>query len=73
MDFYWPVLRLVVETDGLRYHRTAPQQSKDNIRDQRHAARGLIVLRFSHAQVVFEAESVVATLRAVMRRQRPTL
>jgi very-short-patch-repair endonuclease len=73
VDFYWPELRLVVETDGLRYHRTASQQSRDRVRDQRLVARGLIVLRFTHAQVAFDAESVVATLRAVMERQRPTL
>ena len=27
VDFYWPELGLVVETDGLRYHRTPAQQS----------------------------------------------
>ena len=29
VDFYWPELGLVVETDGLRYHRTAAQQARD--------------------------------------------
>jgi hypothetical protein len=29
VDFYWPELGLVVETDGLRYHRTAAQQERD--------------------------------------------
>jgi very-short-patch-repair endonuclease len=29
IDFYWPDLELVVETDGLRYHRTPEQQAKD--------------------------------------------
>jgi hypothetical protein len=27
VDFYWPELGLVVETDGLRYHRTPTQQT----------------------------------------------
>ena len=27
VDFYWPDLGLVVETDGLRYHRTPAQQA----------------------------------------------
>jgi very-short-patch-repair endonuclease len=73
VDFYWPELALVVETDGLRYHRTPGQQARDRIRDQKHAAAGLIPLRFTHAQVVFEAERVIETLRAVVARQRPDL
>jgi very-short-patch-repair endonuclease len=73
VDFYWPELALVVETDGLRYHRTPGQQATDRIRDQKHAAAGLIPLRFTHAQVVFEAERVIETLRAVVARQRPDL
>jgi very-short-patch-repair endonuclease len=70
VDFYWPELRLVVETDGLRYHRTASQQATDRVRDQAHAAAGLIVLRFTHSQVTFEAARVSAVLRSVAERQR---
>jgi len=68
VDFYWPQLGLIVETDGLRYHRTATQQSKDRVRDQAHVATGFTVLRFTHAQVVFEPEGVVSTLRTVANR-----
>ena len=68
VDFYWPDLRLVVETDGLRYHRTAAQQARDRERDQAHTAGGLTPLRFTHAQVAYEARRVVATLSAVRRR-----
>ena len=67
VDFLWPELRLVVETDGLRYHRTAAQQAKDRLRDQALVAAGLTVLRFTHAQVVFEPSRVVETLRAVVK------
>jgi very-short-patch-repair endonuclease len=70
VDFYWPELGLVVETDGLRYHRTPSQQSRDRIRDQAHAATGLMVLRFTHAQVRFDPPQVIATLRAVAERCR---
>jgi very-short-patch-repair endonuclease len=45
VDFYWPELGLVVETDGLRYHRTPAQQTRDRLRDQAHAAAGLVPLR----------------------------
>jgi very-short-patch-repair endonuclease len=68
VDFHWPDLGLVVETDGLRYHRTPAQQSADRRRDQAHLAAGLTCLRFSRSQVVFEAEYVVATLARVAHR-----
>ena len=70
VDFYWPALGLVVETDGLRYHRTAAQQARDRRRDQAHAAAGLTPLRFTHAQVRYKAAEVESTLRAVVSRLR---
>ena len=70
VDFFWPDLGLVVETDGLRYHRTAAQQARDRLRDQKHTAAGLMPLRFTHAQVRYEANHVEATLRAVRNRLR---
>ncbi len=68
VDFYWPDLGLVVETDGPRDHRTPAQQSRDRERDQVHTAAGLTCLRFSEAQVRFEGERVKATLAAVEKR-----
>lgn len=34
VDFFWPDLGLVVETDGLRYHRTPSAQLRDARRDR---------------------------------------
>jgi very-short-patch-repair endonuclease len=68
VDFYWPDLGLIVETDGLRYHRTPAQQAKDRRRDQAHAAAGLTPLRFTHAQVAYEPDHVRKTLAAVAAR-----
>jgi len=68
VDFFWPELGLIVETDGLRYHRTPAQQANDRLRDQRHLAQGLIPLRFTHGQIRYEPEHVEATLRAVVAR-----
>jgi very-short-patch-repair endonuclease len=68
VDFYWPDLGLVVETDGLRYHRTAAQQTRDRLRDQAHTSAGLTTLRFTHAQVRFEPEHVRTTLAKVAQR-----
>jgi hypothetical protein len=67
VDFYCPGLGLVVEVDGLRYHRTAAQQASDRRRDQVHAKAGITALRFTHAQVMFEPADVEETLREVAR------
>jgi very-short-patch-repair endonuclease len=73
VDFHWADLGLVVETDGLRYHRTAAQQMRDRLRDQAHTAAGLTALRFTHFQVRYEPRYVQTTLLTVGRRlnQRP--
>lgn len=72
VDFYWPDLGLVVETDGLRYHRTPAEQARDRLRDQAHTAAGLTQLRFTHEQVRYEPEHVLAVLRAVASRLAQT-
>ena len=53
VDFFWPDLGLVVETDGWRYHRTPSAQTRDALRFQVHVANGLTPLRFSHYQVKY--------------------
>ena len=68
VDFHWPELNLVVETDGLRYHRTPAQQASDRHRDQVLTAAGLTVLRFTHAQVRYDPAEVIAILAATSRR-----
>jgi very-short-patch-repair endonuclease len=70
VDFYWPDVGLVVETDGLRYHRTPGQQVRDRLRDQAHTAAGLAHLRFTHWLVRYEAATVQKTLEAVAHRRR---
>ena len=70
VDFYWPDLGLVVETDGWRYHRTPAAQTRDALRFQRHTASGLTPLRFSHRQVKHEPAHVVGILRATASRLR---
>jgi very-short-patch-repair endonuclease len=68
VDFYWPDLGLVVETDGLRYHRTPLTQARDARRDQVHLVAGRTPVRFTHAQVAYSPDEVEKTLRAVARR-----
>ncbi len=60
VDFYWPDLGLVVETDGLRYHRTPSSQARDARRDRTHVIAGMSPLRFTHYEIRYE--------RALVRR-----
>jgi very-short-patch-repair endonuclease len=73
VDFFWPELGIVVETDGLRYHRTPSTQARDHLRDQTHTAAGLTSLRFTHRQVKYEPTHVRNTLRATVRNIRSGL
>lgn len=68
VDFYWPDLGLVVETDGLRYHRTPAEQARDRLRDQAHTAAGLTQLRFTHEQVRYEPDYVRSILAQTASR-----
>jgi very-short-patch-repair endonuclease len=68
VDFYWPDLGLVVETDGWRHHRTSGEQSTDRRRDQAHMTSGLTAIRFGEDQVRYEPEYVRRTLAAVIAR-----
>jgi len=72
VDFYWPGLNLVVETDGLRYHRTPASQTRDRVRDQSHTAAGRTMLRFTHFQVAYEVDRTGALLArtAQLARER---
>jgi very-short-patch-repair endonuclease len=68
-DFWFPEHGLIVETDGLRYHRTPSQQARAVKRDQKHTAAGFRVLRFTHWQIAYEPDEVTD----VLRRIRPHL
>jgi Protein of unknown function (DUF559) len=73
VDFFWPDLGLVVETDGWRYHRTPSAQTRDALRFQVHVANGLTPIRFSHYQVKYEPRHVCRILErtAANLRGRP--
>lgn len=67
VDFLWRDLGLVLETDSLRHHRTAAQQTRDRERDQAHLASGDQPVRFTHAQVFYERPRVERALHAIVR------
>jgi very-short-patch-repair endonuclease len=68
VDFHWPALSLVVETDGGRFHRTAAQQTLDRKKEHSLAIRGMTVLRFTHWQIRYEPASSAETLGVVATR-----
>jgi very-short-patch-repair endonuclease len=70
VDFFWPKIGLVVETDGWRYHRTPSAQTRDALRFQAHTAAGLTPIRFSHHQVKYEADHVRRILERIAANLR---
>jgi very-short-patch-repair endonuclease len=71
VDFYWPELGLVVETDGLRYHRTASTQTRDAKRDRAHVLAGMTPLRFTHYEIKYESSRVKGELARIAKRLVP--
>jgi very-short-patch-repair endonuclease len=67
VDFLFAAARLVVETDGFRYHRTRAAFERDRERDQELAVAGYRVLRFTYRQIVEDAAVVAKTLSHVAR------
>lgn len=63
VDFLWRQQRLVVETDGFRFHRGNDAFEEDRRRSLRLRALGLEVVRLSYRQVTEDALEVADTLR----------
>jgi very-short-patch-repair endonuclease len=63
VDFLWREHRLIVETDGYRYHRGWAAFEHDYRRQARLVAAGFDVLRFTWNQVIVEPEEVLAAVR----------
>jgi very-short-patch-repair endonuclease len=68
VDFFFPDHKLIVETDGLRYHRTPSQQARMVKRDQDHVAGGYRVIRFTHWQIAYAPGEVTGLLRRLRAR-----
>lgn len=63
VDFLWREQRLVVETDGWRYHRGALATTEDAARDRQLRRWGYAVLRFTYPEVTRDAAAVAAAVR----------
>ena len=64
-DFLCRSLKLVVEIDGISHDRTWQADAR---RDAWMRGDGYTVLRFTNAEVLGNAEGVVAAIRAEVRR-----
>ena len=67
VDFLYTAHRLVVETDGWRYHRTRRAFERDHERDATLARAGYRTLRFTHRQLAADPRTVARTLAAALR------
>jgi predicted transcriptional regulator of viral defense system len=65
-DFYWPEQRVVVETDGEKYHGTRQATTRDARKDQRLIVHGFKPLRTGARQILYRAPELEATLRALL-------
>jgi very-short-patch-repair endonuclease len=66
VDFLWRRERLVVETDGWRYHRGAFAAADDEERDRQLRRWGYQVLRFTYVQVTRDPRCVAAAVRQAL-------
>lgn len=66
VDFLWRERRLIVETDGYRYHRGQQAFRDDHARDLGLRQRRFEVFRFSEEQINAEPGRVAEFLRGVL-------
>lgn len=71
VDFFFPDLGLVIETDGLRYHRTPSSQTRDAQRDRAHTLAGMTPLRFTHYEIRYESSRVRSELSRILATLTP--
>lgn len=66
VDFVWRDARLIVETDGYRFHRGRQAFEADRARDVELRLLRYEVVRFTYTQVVNEPSRVARTLRVLL-------
>jgi Protein of unknown function (DUF559) len=68
-DFVWRQQRLIVETDGNRFHRTRAAFEADRRRDQPLMLAGWRVIRVTWRQLKFERGRITALIASALRQQ----
>ena len=69
-DFYWGDERLIVETDGGAYHRTALRKLRDEERDRIHRRAGYLVVRVPDTEFAERPAQVLSTVRDALKARR---
>ncbi len=67
LDFFWPAQRLVVETDGDRYHRTPAETERDRVKDAWLQRRGLRILRVTEFRFAHDRAGILGDIVGLMR------
>ncbi len=67
VDFCWRAHKLVVETDGGKYHRTRRAFESDRRKDQRLTLAGWRVLRITWRQLQDEPQRIAAMIARALR------
>jgi len=68
VDFYWPQHRVVVETDGYRYHRSRGAFRRDRRRDRLLEVEGYGHARFADEEFDDDRPHIAAVLRNLLAR-----
>jgi len=70
-DFYCHKAKLIIEVDG-DYHDIPEQYMYDKERENELEDLGLIVIRFTNEQVLFDIENSLKVIEEVIKRRRRT-
>jgi hypothetical protein len=68
VDCRWPELRLTVELDSYRYHRSGPAWERDRRREREARARGDEFRRYTYGDVYEEPQFMLSELRNLLDR-----
>lgn len=68
-DFRWEKEAVIVETDGLRFHRTAAKRRRDAEKDAAMRSQGYTVIRLTWAEVTEDASRIAALIRAALEKE----
>jgi very-short-patch-repair endonuclease len=66
VDFAWSAERLIVETDGYRYHRGRAAFEEDRERDLALRALGYDVIRLTYRQVTDKPAQTASAVRRAL-------
>jgi len=69
VDFFAPVVKLVVEADGSQHMETT-NVDNDSVRDSFMKAHDLLVLRFDNRQILTEMDGVLEVISGVSEQRR---